>query len=522
MRTKRVLAILMLTMLAVSLAEAAPTTRTWSVTLMDNDGATVGQGTFDAAYQEIPLEWVWVPVTTIEVLVDGIQYDVPLQDPYYDLKFSQFRSQLVYSALSGTGDGNIPCINFNFPNPTEWALGSCYFSGGVYQYFAVPAWEPLGTYSIEEAATADETAPDVESVTADDVVFPADATVTATATDDDSNIASAEYSRDGTPWTAMSAQDGAFDGEASEGLTATLSGLLVKTHEVCVRATDTASPANISDGTACDTFDVTAAQLGIDFAGQELDLDGAPTQLKAKVTGPCSSAAAVEFFVDGVSQGTELTDTLGVASLSKTLQMGVHDIRVEVDDQDLGGDSKPECKGDSDAGVTVMADPNAASSGGGWYKVDGVSPPRVNFGYVANVKFNKKTQEFVTTGNLLWMNQDNFKLKGVINQSGKFDCPSSDYVSCAGFAGTGMLYEHDDSYVPGIGDPSDEWTGNSPLEVSFVATVYDGGSSTVCQKKRCTVTERPDAIMMQINGASIPAAPYEAITLQGGSITVKK
>jgi hypothetical protein len=521
MRTKNVLAILMLTMLAIPLAEAAPTTRTWSVTLMDNDGATVGHGTFDAPYQESPTAWSPVSVTSIDVLVDGTRYDVLLQDDFYYLHFYQFYPQLLYFALSGTGDGNIPCINFNFPNPTEWALGNCNFAGGVFQWFSVPAWEPLGTYTIEEAATADEDAPVVESVTADGVAFPADAIVTATATDAASNIAGAEYSRDGTAWTAMSAVDEAFD-EPSEDLTATLSGLMVKTYEVCVRATDTADPANTSDGTACDTFDVTAAQLDIAFAGQELDLDGGQTQLKAAVTGPCSSGAAVEFFAGGLSQGTASTDTLGVASLSKTLPLGVHDIKVEVDDQDLGGDTKPECQGDIDTGVTVVADPNAASSGGGWYKVDSVAPPRVNFGYVANVKYNKKTQESLTTGNLLWMNQDNFKLKGAINQSGKFDCPTSDYAQCAVFAGTGILYEHNDSYDPAIDPPSEEWTGNSPLEVSFVATVYDGGSSTVCQKKRCTVTERPDAIMMQINGASVPAAPYEIITLQGGSITVKK
>jgi hypothetical protein len=264
----------------------------------------------------------------------------------------------------------------------------------------------------------------------------------------------------------MSATDGAFDSK-SENLTATLGGLNVKTYEVCVRARDVAD--NTSDGMACDTFDVNAAQLGIAFAGQELDLDGAPTQLKAEVTGPCSSGAEVEFFADSGSGygsvGTASTDTSGVATLNAALLVGVHDIRVEVDDQDLGVDSAPECLGDSDTGITAVADPKASSTGGGWYKIDSLSPPRVNFGYTAQREYNKKLDVYSTSGNLLWINP-----------------------------------------IP---------------HTPFVIFVNDGGTSRECvSKKKCKDVEKPDQFGIQMELESVPAESYP-VYLNGGNLVVR-
>ena len=376
--------------------------------------------------------------------------------------------------------------------------------------------------------SADATPPEVTNVTANDVVFPADATVTATATDAASTIKSAEYSRDGTPWAAMSAADGAFDGQ-SEGLTATISGLYVKTYEVCVRATDVND--NTSDGTACDTFDVTAAQLSVAFAGPELDLDGAPTELKAAVTGPCSSGAEVEFFADlgsgYVSQGTATTDLSGVATRSVTLPAGgIYDIKVVVGDQDLGGDELAECQGDADTtGITVVADPKASSTGGGWYKVDDLSPPRINFGYTAQTKYNKKLDEYSTSGNLLWMHQDNYRLKGVINAGGKLPdqaCPN-EFAACAAFAGEGTLYQHNPAYDPECVELygcEQEWINAIPNN-AFIFFVNDGGIVEEClNKKKCREVELPDQFGIEIAIENV-SGETDPVDLSGGNLIVR-
>ena len=377
-------------------------------------------------------------------------------------------------------------------------------------------------------ATADTTAPVVSNVNADDVVFPSDAVVTALAEDTESNIKSAEYSRDGLPGVAMSAADGSFD-EQAENLTATLSGLLVKTYEVCVTATDVND--NTSDGTACDTFEVTAAQLAVAFAGPELDLDGAPTELEAEVTGPCASGAEVEFFADlgsgYVSQGKANADLSGVATKSVNLpDGGIYDIKVVVGDQNLGGDDAAECLGDEDtSGITVVADPKASSTGGGWYKIDGLSPPRVNFGYTAQSKYNKKLDEYSTKGNLVWMHQEQYRLKGVITEGGKLpeEMCDSEFAACAAFGGEGTLYEHNPNYDPGC--PSyltcgQEWI-NGIANTPFVIFVNDGGTSREClNKKKCKEVEKPDQFGIQIDYESIPAES-DPLYLNGGNLVVR-
>jgi hypothetical protein len=374
-------------------------------------------------------------------------------------------------------------------------------------------------------ATADGP-PVVSDVAASDVVFPADVILTATATDTESNIVSAAYLRDGSASGDMTAADGAFDA-TSEDLTATLSGLMVKTHEVCVTATD--QGGNTSDGTACDTFDVAAAQLEIAFVGQLLDSDGAPTDLTAEVTGPCAGGADVEFFVDSgsghVSQGTVEANPSGVATLTASLPVGVHGIKVKVGDQDLGGDSAPECKGDSDTGITVVPDSRASSTGGGWYKIEGLTPPRVNFGYTAQTKYNKKLDEYSTSGNLLWMHQDNYRLKGTINAGGKLPdeaCPAG-FSACAAFAGEGTLYQHNPAYDPDCMEPygcEPEWINAIPNN-PFIFFVNDGGMVEEClNKKKCKEVELTDQFGIEIAIENV-SGESDPVYLNGGSLVVR-
>ena len=104
--------------------------------------------------------------------------------------------------------------------------------------------------------------------------------LTATASDDRSEIASIEYSLDGVVWHPMTSIDGSFD-SSSESAAATLTGPYVGEYTVWdVRATDTASPANQSDGTDSDGFVVAPFQPSIEPSIPAISIKmGAPRPL---------------------------------------------------------------------------------------------------------------------------------------------------------------------------------------------------------------------------------------------------
>jgi hypothetical protein len=237
----------------------------------------------------------------------------------------------------------------------------------------------------------------------------------------------------------------------------------------------------------------------------------------------------VEFFVDlgsgYVSQGKDTTDTSGVATKQVSLPSGVYDIRVEVEGQDLGGDDAVECDGDTDIGITVVADAKASSTGGGWYKIDGLTPPRVNFGYTAQTKYDKKLGEDVTKGNLVWIHQDSWRLKGVIDAGGKLpdEMCDTEFSSCAAFAGEGTLYEYNPNYDP-LCAPNlpcgQEWVNPSP-NTPFLFYAKDGGTSRECvSKKKCKDVEKPDQFGIRIELESVPAES-DPVYLNGGNLVVK-
>ena len=233
--------------------------------------------------------------------------------------------------------------------------------------------------------------------------------------------------------------------------------------------------------------------LTVSFDGEFYDLNGAPTTLKATVSGglpACIEDKPVLFRWEQSpatapydSGDSAPANSSGVATTVQTLAPGfIYEVEVEVEDVDIGGDSDPECLGDKDVGMTVVADPNASSTGGGWYKVPAVASPRVNFGYVANVKYDRKRDETATSGNVLWVNTGKWRLQGKISSSGVIACPSVDFSACAVFGGMATLYEHNPDY-PAISP--DEWI--NPQELTpFAFTVQDGGTSRVCtSKKNC-------------------------------------
>jgi hypothetical protein len=244
---------------------------------------------------------------------------------------------------------------------------------------------------------------------------------------------------------------------------------------------------------------------------------GTPTSLTATVTSSyqnCAKNRTVTFDLDAdpdtndtsatAATGSSTTGSYtGTASTTKNLAADAYDVTASVTDKDLGSDGIPECSQDeSEAAILMVAEPGSDAQGGGWYKVSGASPPRVNFGFAV-----KKQRDGSFKGQLLWMNNEHYKMKGVITGYGKVTCPTG-FVDCGVSTGTGTLYE---------------WNGTdwvNPQAVGFSAKSYDGGQ-TSCAKKNCVKQERPDSYGMQISPVAITPEGAPAGTPQqlwGGSI----
>ncbi len=131
--------------------------------------------------------------------------------------------------------------------------------------------------------------------------------VTATATDAISNIASAQYSLDAGAWTPMSAADSAFDEKAEDVTASFLAPGGTVSHTVCVRATD--QPGNTSAGTDCTTFSVISASAAtLTVSPDAITLPDEDSTLTATVTttdtGVCGlGGRSVRLFVDWAGDG---------------------------------------------------------------------------------------------------------------------------------------------------------------------------------------------------------------------------
>ena len=288
----------------------------------------------------------------------------------------------------------------------------------------------------------------------------------------------------------------------------------------CFRAEYQASAlyAGSSDYDSSECFVVNPAAATVVYTGQFDDADGPPTTLSASVTSAyqaCAASRQVRFALDGTT-----TDYLGAAaktattgatttgsytaaaSTSQTLAYDVYDLAVSVADKDLGSDGIPECSSASDASdlILTVAEPGSDAHGGGWYKHTAANPPRVNLGFTV-----KKQRDGTYKGQILWMNNDRWKLKGTIDGYGTFvvGCPLT-VARCGVVTGTGTL---------------SQWNGTAwtnPQTVSFSAKFYDGGQSS-CTRKSCTKQEQPDWFGMQIHSVAI-APESDPLQLSGGSI----
>lgn len=372
--------------------------------------------------------------------------------------------------------------------------------------------------------------------------FNGDVTLNATATDT-SGIAAVEYK-------VQYEQDAAYSAYApmnpagGNSWTKTLTAPFVGTHSACGRATDASANANTTE--SCDEFVVNPVQLSVAFNGEELDLNGAPTFLKASVSGgpsACYNGKLLRFVVTSDTAGG-LYGTTGVvfptpvasdgkATAEVNLPLGhLYEVDVEFDNQDLGGTSAAECLGASDtSNILMVADPNASSTGGGWYFVD-LGPGnkyRLNFGYTAQRKYNRKADEWFTTGNVLWISRGAYKLKGKITEGGKLPSCDADFAACAAFGGDGVLYERNpdySAYYCSLGQTYRciEWSNPQPVHFTFFAN--DGGSSMVCEtlnkkgKQTCKESLKPDAFGMQLDLVTLSEESIPLL-MNGGNLVVR-
>jgi hypothetical protein len=307
---------------------------------------------------------------------------------------------------------------------------------------------------------------------------------------------------------------GTYTATASYTVTA---AQLTQAGKYCMRAEyegDSLYKDSKDNGLTNECFTVNPASATVVYTGLFDGVEGTPTTLSATVTSSyeaCAKNRAVTFDLDGALSDTSASATTGstttgsytgTASTTKTLAADAYDVTASVDDKDLGSDGIPECSADdSDEAILMVAQAGSDAHGGGWYKVTGASPPRVNFGFAV-----KKQKDGSFKGQLLWMNNEHWKLKGTITGYGKFTCPTSDGLVCGVATGTGTLYEWD----------SGTGTWVNPQTVGFAAKFWDGGQ-TSCAKKNCTKQERPDWFGMEI--AAVAIAPESSPQqLMGGSI----
>ena len=273
-----------------------------------------------------------------------------------------------------------------------------------------------------------------------------------------------------------------------------------------------------ADYDSSECFLVNPASATVVYTGQFDDADGPPTTLSATVTSSyqaCAANRVVKFALDGTatdylggsakSATTGATTTgayTGSATTSQTLAYDIYDMEVSVASKDLGSDSIIECSAASDPSdlIVTVAEPGSDAHGGGWYKHPTATPPRLNFGFTV-----KKQRDGTYKGQMLWMNNSRWKLKGTIDGYGVFTigCPTT-VERCGVATGSGTLYE---------------WNGTAwvnPQAVSFSAKVYDGGLTT-CAKKNCVKQEKPDWFGMQIHLVAI-APESDPLQMAGGSI----
>ena len=278
--------------------------------------------------------------------------------------------------------------------------------------------------------------------------------------------------------------------------------------------TDTGLVRFFADSTDDQAHDVFAIEeLDITFNGEFFDADGfGTTTLSATIDGGtamCESGIEVTFTLTPVAgspvivTGTSGLD--GTATATASLEVGVYEVTAKATDTE-------GCIYADGLGTVVVFNRDAATTGGGWYRVD-ASPPRVNFGYTVQVKVNRRLDLTTVTGQVLWTHQDTNRLKGTV--SGYYvpvPCPTVGeltFAKCAVFMGTGTLYDYNPD--------TERWI--NPRTVTFQVWVADGGQSSLARRGG-PKQAKPDAFGIAIDG-EVVEAESNPIRLSGGNLQVR-
>jgi len=236
----------------------------WQARTMDNNGATSswvsfgGNGDGDADFR--------VDVTPPSVTINQaagqadptnaspINFTVVFSEPVSDFATGDVTLGGTAGASSAIVTGSGSTYNVAVSGMTTDGVVSATIAAGVAHDAAGNTNVASG--STDNTVTYDRTPPVVSAVQASPNPSNGvgNVVLTATATDALSKVASAEYSIDGGGFSAMAAQDGAFD-ELAEDVRATISvgALSEGSHALCVRATDRATNSS-GDTAACTTL----------------------------------------------------------------------------------------------------------------------------------------------------------------------------------------------------------------------------------------------------------------------------
>jgi len=295
---------------------------------------------------------------------------------------------------------------------------------------------------------------------------------------------------------------------------------------------------NAGDSSACADEAVSVyIDTSVVYAGQTYDADGgANSTLSANLASidPVCLEGDVDFTLtdlDGNVLGpfqVHNTSPSTFVQTSQAIGSGLYEVHVSFDPDNA------YCNASSDDAVLAVVSPGDAANGGGWYKNTDVSPPRIDFGFTVQKQYNKRTDTTIYRGQLLWINSHSWRLKGTIYSNsadgddaafGTFDCPSgvgslgppSSNPKCGSFTGAGVLQV----WREDKGGWVDSDYGDDGV-VTFTATVYDGGTISVCKgKKNCTKTDLADWFGIQIDPVPATDVPESApIKIMKGSIKV--
>jgi hypothetical protein len=260
------------------------------------------------------------------------------------------------------------------------------------------------------------------------------------------------------------------------------------------------------------------------YIGQTYDADGSgQSVIAARISNSCRGNRVARFVVQPLAGAPMSFDATidaetGIASLPLNIAQGIYEVIASYD-------GSAACEASSDSAVLVVAGPGDSANGGGWYRVDGYAPPRVNFGFTVQ-KVMQAGQTAGHKGQLLWMNNSKWRLKGVVDTDaaayGTFPCPSwtgyagvTDNPVCAAFRGSGLLEAWDATGMRWL--PATAYGNNGA--VTFTATAYDGGTASICKKKACSYGDVADYFGIQIDPVPGTVLPESLpMLLMGGSI----